>query len=151
MFLTNKIWQRWGDVTSKIKLWKIVLHLSDFLSLVLNHLSYGDAQFSSALSLSHVWLWPYEPQHARPPCPSPNPEVHTNPRPCIGDAIQPSHPVIPFSSCPQSFPASGSFPMSQLFTSGGRSIGVSASASVPPMGSQDWFPLGWTGLISLLI
>ena len=67
----------------------------------------------------------------------------------VGDAIQPSHPVIPFSSCPQSFPASGSLPMSQLFASGGQSSGVSASASVLPMNIQDWFPLEWTGWISL--
>ena len=68
---------------------------------------------------------------------------------CVGDAIQPSHPLVPFSSCPQSFPASGSFPMSQLFVSSGQSIGVSASTSVLPMNTQDWFPLGWTGWISL--
>ena len=67
----------------------------------------------------------------------------------VGDVIQPSHPVIPFSSCPQSCPASGSFPMSQFFTSGGQSIRTSASASVLPMSIQDWFPLGLTGLISL--
>ena len=68
----------------------------------------------------------------------------------VGDAIQPSHPVIPFSSCLQSFPASGSFPMSQLFASGGQSIGTSASPSVFPMNIQDWFPLRLTGWISLL-
>ena len=67
----------------------------------------------------------------------------------VGDAIQPSHPLVPFSSCPQSFPASVSFPMSQLVTWGGQSIGVSASASVLPMNTQDWSPLGWTGWISL--
>ena len=67
----------------------------------------------------------------------------------VGDAIQPSHPVVPFSSCPQSLPASGSFPMSQLFAWGGQSIGVSASASVLPMNTQGWSPLGWTGWISL--
>ena len=67
----------------------------------------------------------------------------------VSDAIHPSHPVIPFSSNPQSFPALGSFQMSQLFASHGQSIGVSASASVLPMNVQDWFPLGWTGLISL--
>ena len=67
----------------------------------------------------------------------------------VGDALQPSHPVVPFSSGPQSFPASVSFPMSWLFTSGGQSIGVSASASVLPMNIQDRFPLGWTGWISL--
>ena len=66
----------------------------------------------------------------------------------VGDAIQPSHPVIPFS-CPQSFPASGSFQMSQLFVLGGQSTGVSASKSVLPMNTQDWSPLGWTGWISL--
>ena len=95
-------------------------------------------------------LWPHEPQHARPPCPSPTPRVHPNPCPLS----QWCHPtiassVIPFSSCPQSFPASGSFPMSQLFASGGQRIGVSASASVLPMNTQDWSPLGWTGCISL--
>ena len=68
----------------------------------------------------------------------------------VRDAIQPSHPVVPFSSCPQSFPAFGSCPMSQLFTSSGQSIGASASTSVFPMNTQDWFPLGLTGLISLL-
>ena len=95
-------------------------------------------------------LRPHEPQHARPPCPSPTPSVYPNPCPLS----QWCHPtittcVVPFSSCPQSFPASGSFPMSQLFTSGGQSIGFSASTSVPPMNTQDWFPLGWTGWISL--
>ena len=67
----------------------------------------------------------------------------------IGDAIQPSHPLAPFSSCLQSFPASGSFPMTQFFASGGQSIEVSASASVLPVNTQDWSPLGWTGWISL--
>ena len=89
-------------------------------------------------------------QHARPPCPSPTPGVHPNPCP-LSRWCHPtiSSSVIPFSSCPQSFPASGSFQMSQFFTSGGHSIGVSASASVLPMDIQDWFPLGWTGWISL--
>ena len=94
-------------------------------------------------------LWPHEPQHTRPPCPSPTPGVHPNPRPLswwCHPAISSS--VVPFS-CPQSFPASGSFPMSQLFASGGQSIGVSASVSVLPMNTQDWSPLGWTGWISL--
>ena len=68
----------------------------------------------------------------------------------VGDTTPPSHPLLPlFSSCPQSFPASGSFPMRQLFTSGGQSIGASVSTSVLPMNIQDWFPLGWTGWISL--
>ena len=86
-------------------------------------------------------LWPHEPQHARPPCSSPIPRVHPNPCPSswwCHPTISSS--VVPFSSCLQSFPASGSFPMSQFFTSGGQSIGVSASASVFPMNIQDWFP-----------
>ena len=92
-------------------------------------------------------LWPHEPQHARPPCPSPTPGVHPNPCP-LSRWCYPtiSSSVVPFSSCPQSFPASGSFPMSQLFASGGQSIGVSASASVPPMNTQDWSP--WISLQS---
>ena len=89
-------------------------------------------------------------QHARPPCPSPTPRVYSNSCPlnwwCHSTI---SSSVLPFSSCLQSFPASGSFPMSQFFTSGGQSVGVSASASVLPMNSQGWFPLGWTGWISL--
>ena len=78
------------------------------------------------------------------------PRVHPNPCP-LSQWYHPtiSSSVIPFSSCPQSFPASGSFQMSQLSSSGGQSIGVSALTSVPPMNTQDWFPLGWTGLISL--
>ena len=91
-------------------------------------------------------LWPHEPQHARPPCPSPTPEVHPNPCP-LSWWCHPtiSSSVIPFSSSLQSFPASGSFQMSQLFTSGGQSIRISASTSVLPMNTQDWSPLGWTG------
>ena len=95
-------------------------------------------------------LWPHEPQHARPPCPSPTARVHPNPCP----SSRWCHPtisssVVPFSSCLQSFPASGSFPMSQLFASGGQSIWASASTSVLPMNTQDWSPLGRTGWISL--
>ena len=95
-------------------------------------------------------LQPHKLQHARPPCPSQTPGVHPNPCP-LSWWCHPtiSSSVIPFSSCPQSFPASGSFPMSQLFTSGGQSIGVSASTSVLRMNTQDWSPLGWTGWISL--
>ena len=95
-------------------------------------------------------LWPHESQHARPPCPSLTPEVYSNSCPSswwCHPAILSS--VIPFSSCPQSLQASGSFPMSQLFTGGGQSIGVSASTSVLPMNTQDLSPLGWTGCISL--
>ena len=95
-------------------------------------------------------LWPHEPQHTRPPCPSPTPGVYTNPCP-LSQWCHPtiSSSVVPFSSCLQSFPASGSFQMSQFFAWGGQSIGVSASASVLPMNTQDWSPLGWTGWISL--
>ena len=109
------------------------------------------SQFSSVQSLSRVnSLWPHESQHARPACPSPTPGVYSNPCPSsrwCHPAISSS--VFPFSSCPQSFPASGSFPMNQLFAWGGQNIGVSASASVLPMNTQDWSPLGWTGWISL--
>ena len=95
-------------------------------------------------------LWPHGLQHTTPPCPSPTPRVYPDSCPWVSDAIQTiSSSVIPFSSHPQSVPASGSFPMSQFFTSGGQSIGVSASASVLPLNIQDWFPLGWTGWISL--
>ena len=95
-------------------------------------------------------LWPQGLQHPSPPCPSPTPRVH--PKPCPSSRW--CHPtisssVVPFSSYLQSFPASVSFPMSQFFTSGGQSIGVSASTSVLPMNTQDWSPLGWTGWISL--
>ena len=95
-------------------------------------------------------LRPHDLQHARPPCPSPTPGVYPNSCP-LSQWCPPtiSSSVIPFSSCPQSFPASEPFQMSQLFTSGGQSIGVSASTSVLPMNTQDWFPLGWTGWISL--
>ena len=95
-------------------------------------------------------LWPHGSQHARPPCPSQTSGVYSNS--CASSqwchkAISSS--VVPFFSCPQSLPASGSFPTSQLFTLGGQSIRVSASASVLPMNTQDWSPLGWTGWMSL--
>ena len=96
-------------------------------------------------------LQPHGLQHIRLPCPSPTPRVYSNSRPSsqwCHPSISPS--VIPFSSHLQSFPASGSFPVSQFFASGGKRIRVSASASVFPMNIQDWFPLGWTGWISLL-
>ena len=95
-------------------------------------------------------LRPHEPQHTRPPCPSPTPGVHQNPSSLSQWChLTISSSVIPFSSCLQSFPASGSFPMSQLFTSGSQSIGVTASTSVLPMNTQDWSHLGWTGWNSL--
>ena len=95
-------------------------------------------------------LWPHELQHTRPLCPSPTPGMHPNSCPSSRWCHPPiSSSVVPFSSCPQSLPASESFPMSQLFAWGGQSIGVSALASVLPMNTQDWSPLGWTGWISL--
>ena len=96
-------------------------------------------------------LWPYGLQHARLPCPSPTPEACSNSCP-LSQWCHPSisSSVIPFSSCPQSFPASGSFSMWWLFATGGQNIGASASASAPPMNIQSWFPLGLTDLISLL-
>ena len=111
------------------------------------------SQFSSvqfSCSVMSDTLRPHGLQHARPPCPLPTPRVYPNSRPWS----QWCHPTIsssdfPFSSRLQPFPASGSFPMSRLFTSGGQSIWVSASASVLPMNIQDWFPLGWTGWLSL--
>ena len=96
-------------------------------------------------------LWPHGRQHTRPPCLSWTPRVNSNSPPwsrwCHPTI---SSSVVPFASCLQSFPASGSFQMSQLFTSGGHSFGVSASTSVLPLNTQDWSPLGWTGWISLL-
>ena len=110
---------------------------------------FSSVQFSS-VAQSCPTLQPHELQHTRPPCPSPTPGVHPNPCPsslwCYPTI---SSSVIPFSSCPQSFPASGSIPMSQLFAWGDQSIGVSASTSVLPINTQDWSPLGWTGWISL--
>ena len=110
-------------------------------------------QFSSVAQSYPTLLGPHGTQYARPPCPSPTPGVYSNSCP-LSHWCHPTHPtisssVIPFSSCPQSFPKSGSFQMSQLFPSGGQSIGVSASASVLPMNTQDWSPWGWPGWISL--
>ena len=117
--------------------WIQYLNFEDIISVQFSHSVMSDS------------LWPHEPQHARPPRPSPTPRACQNSCP-LSWWCHPtiSSSVIPFSSCPQSFPASGSFQMSQLFASGGQSIGVLASASVLPMITQDWSPLGWTGLIS---
>ena len=110
--------------------------------------SWGSVQFSHSVVSDS--LQPHEPQHARPPCPSPTPEVHPNPCPlCQWCHPTISSSVIPFSSCPQSFPASGSLQMSQLSASGDQSIGVSASTAVLPMNTQDWSPLEWTDLLAV--
>ena len=106
------------------------------------------SQFSHSVMSNS--LWSHGLQHTRPFCLSPTPGVYPNSRP-LSRWCHPivSSSVVPFSSCPQSFPASGSFQMSQLSASGGQSIGVSASTSVLPVNTQDWSPLGWTGWISL--
>ena len=111
---------------------------------LLKSMVFSSVQFSRSVMSDS--LWPHESQHARPLCPSPTPGVHPDSRP----SSQWCHPaistsVVPFSSCPQSLPASESFPMSQLFAWGGQSTGVSALASFLPKKSQDWSPSEWTG------
>ena len=123
-------------------------HLWRYLWYTLHNNSFSSVQFSHSVVSNS--LRPHELQHARPPCPSPTPRVHLNSCP----SSQWCHPaisssVVPFSSCPQSLPASESFPMSQLFAWGSHSTGVSALASVLPKNTQDWSPLEWTGWISL--
>ena len=118
------------------------------MCLYYSYLQFSSVQFSHSVMSDS--LRPHELQHTRPPCPSPTLRVHPNPCPSsrwCHPAISSS--VVPFSSCPQSFPPLGSFPMSQLFAWSGQSIGVSASISVLPMNTQDWSPLGWTGWIFL--
>ena len=123
----------------------------DAVSSLLEHWlvqQFSSVQFS--LSVVSDSLWPQGLQNARSPCPSPTPEAYAKSCP-LSQWCHPtiSSSVIPFSSRLQSFPTSGSFPMSQFFISGGQSIGVSASASFLAMNIQDWFPLGWTPWISL--
>ena len=130
------------------------LKMPQFRELASKKWNQTDPRTEDSVQFSHSVmsdsLQPHGLQHARPPCPSPTPGVYSNSCPLsrwCHPAISSS--VVPFSSCPQSFPASGSFQMSQFFTSGGQSIGVSALISVLPMNIQDWFPSGWTGWISL--
>ena len=116
----------------------------------MNMFSFGQSvQFSHSVVSNS--LWPHGLQYARPPCPSPTPRAYSNSCP-LSRWCHPtiSSSVVPFSSCLQSFPVSGSFPMSQFFASGGQSIGVSAPISVFPMNIQDWFLLGLNDWISLL-
>ena len=125
--------------------WCVGQSVMTFLNL---HFQSPSVQFSHSVVSDS--LWPHESQHARPPCPSPTPRVSSDScpsSPWCHPAISSS--VIPFSSCPQSLPASKSFPMSQLFTWGSGSTGVSALASFLPKKSQGWSPLEWTGWISL--
>ena len=116
--------------------------------VMFNHICISSVQFNRSVMSNS--LQPHGPQHARPPCPSPTPKVYPSSCPSswwCHPTISSS--VIPFSSCSQSLPASGSFQMSQLSSSGGQSIGISASTSVLPMNIQDWSPLGWMGWTSL--
>ena len=128
---------------------KLIKHLIYIYGLCVPVLYIYDVSFQFSLSVVSDSLRPRESQHSRPPCPSPTPRVYSNSCPSsrwCHPAISSS--VVPFSSCLQSLPGSGSFPMSQLFAWGGQSIGVSAAASVLPMNTQDLSPLGWTGWIS---
>ena len=137
----------WGYIYSSCISTTVLLQFSCISTTQVILFTLHSVQFSRSVVSDS--LWPHEPQHARPPCPSPTPGVYPNSCPLN----QWCHPailssVIPFSSCPQSFPASGSFQMSQLFASGGQSIGVSASTSVLPFITQNWSPLGWISLQS---
>ena len=135
-------------IHSHKKLFEIIFKLGIAFSVIVMPPK-GSVQFSCSVVSDS--LRPHGLQHSRPPCLSPTPGVHPNPCP-LSRWCHPtiSSSVVPYSSCLQSFPASGCFQMSQLFTSGSQSIGVSATASVLPMTIQDWFPLGLTGWISLL-
>ena len=121
---------------------------TQFFPVLYKFLFFCLVQFSHSVVSNSLWTLGL--QHTRPPCPSPTPRVYSNSCP-LSRWCQPniSSSVVPFSSCLQYFPASGSFQNSQFFTSGGQRTGTSASASVLPMSIQDWFPLGWTGWISL--
>ena len=126
------------------RLW---MNISEW-KVVCNYRNMDGPQFSRPVMSNSVW--PHGLQNARLPCPLPTPRAYSNSSP-LSRWCHPtiSFSVLPFSSCLQSFPASGSFPISQFFASGGQSTGVSDLASVLPMNIQDWFPLGWTGWMSL--
>ena len=117
--------------------------------MCVHSVQFSSVQFSRSIMSNS--LQPHELQHVRPPCPSLTPRVYSNPCP-LSRWCHPtiSSSVVPFSSCPQTLPALGSFQMSQLFASDDQSTGVSASASVLPMNTQDWSPLGWTDWLDLL-
>ena len=130
-------------------LWHPQIEITNIVKIIIFHnLTISSVQFSHSVVSDS--LKRHELQHARPPCPSPTPGVYSNSSP-LSRWCHPtiSSSVVPFFSCPQSFPASGSFQMNQLFASSGQSTGVSASTSVIPMNTQDWSLLGWTGWISL--
>ena len=132
---SGTLWSMWT--------WWLSLALGD-ICLGRRRNEFSSVQFSHSVVSDS--LRPHESQHARPPCASPTPAVHPDSHP-LSQWCHPaiSSSVIPFFSCPQSLPASESFPMSQLFTWGGQSTGVSALASFPPKKSQGWSPLEWTG------
>ena len=136
---------------SVLTIYPYVYIYSFHIYIILFQILFHFMLFSSVQSVVSDSLRPLESQHAKPPCPSPTPGVYWNSsssswwcHPAISSS------VVPFSSCPQSVPASGSFPMSQLFAWGGQSIGVSVSASVLPVNTQYWSPLGWTGWIYVI-
>ena len=137
----------WTNIVKMSRLLKVIYTQCNSYQKSIFTMEYS-VQFShSVMSYS---LRPHELQHARPPCPPPTPGIHSNSHPLsrwCHPAISSS--VTPFCSCPQSLPASESFPMSQLFAWGGQSTGASALASFLPKKTQDWSPLGWTGRISL--
>ena len=133
-----------------ISLWVFKILSTVFWVYDLSILKVAISSFQISRSVVSDSLQPHEPQQARPHCPSPTPGVYPNSCP-LSWWCHPtiSYSAVHFSSCPQSSPASRSFQMSQLFSSGGQSIRVSASTSVLPMNTQDWSPLGWTGWTSL--
>ena len=144
----NQAGQNWRDSSLKVCFFpQIKPGLLKWVHKWIIHIL-GSVQFSRFVVSDS--LPPHVLQYARPPCPSPTPRVHPNPCP-LSRWCHPtiSSSAVPFSSCPQSFPASGSFQMSQFFASSGQSFGVSASPSVLPMNIQDWSLLGWTDWISL--
>ena len=140
MCVLRGIKERWAEIERERERERMNFEDNEFNTFI-------SVQFSRSVVFDS--LRPHEPQHTRPPCPSPTHGVHPNPCP-LSRWCRPtiSFSVVPFSSCPQSFRASGSFELSQLFASGGQTIEVSASTAVLPMNTQDW-SLGWTGWIAL--
>ena len=152
--LTLEVWKTQEGSRMNEKIWgvwntKYVSKVKSYIDLAWES-TVGRSSVQFSFSVMSDSLWPRGLQHARPPCPSPTPGVYSNS--CPLSRLCPltiSSSDIPFYTCLQSFPASGSIQMSQFFASGGQSIGTSALAPVLPMNIQDWSPLGWTGLISL--